>query len=55
MIEEVQSWLSQLLEEQTKNAREVGEVFTDYFGENLVDVSIPTIDQFVENYGDLRL
>jgi len=55
MIEEVQSWLSQLLEEQTKNAREVGEVFTDYFGENLVDVSIPTVDQFVQSNNGLRL
>lgn len=55
MREEVQSWLSQLVDEHTKNAREVGEVFTDYFGENLVDVKAITVESFTTAYRDLCL
>lgn len=47
MTEEVRDWLVQLCKTKLQNAIQVGDVIKDYFGEPLVDVQIPDIDNFL--------
>lgn len=55
MKEEIHTWLTQLYAEKTSRAEEVGEVFNDYFGEPLVDVQKPDIENFIDNYSSFRV
>lgn len=47
MNQELKEWLTTIINEEETNAIQVGEVVSDYFGEELVDVQIPDIDETI--------
>lgn len=47
MNQELKEWLTTIINEEEINAIQVGEVISDYFGEELVDVQIPDIDETI--------
>lgn len=47
MNQELKEWLTTIINEKETNAIQVGEVISDYFGEELVDVQIPDIDETI--------
>ena len=48
MNQELKEWLTTIINEEETNAIQVGEVISDYFGEELVDVQIPDVDEIIE-------
>lgn len=55
MKEEIHDWLTRFYESKIPRAEEVGEVFKDYFGEPLVDVQKPNIEDFISCYSDFKI
>lgn len=55
MKDEVRTLLSDMLEEQLERVNQVGEVFTDYFGEPLVDVQKVSLAAFTDIYSDRNI
>lgn len=47
MNQELKEWLTTIINEEETNAIQVGEVISDYFGEELVDVQIPDVDETI--------
>lgn len=47
MNQELKEWLTTIINEKETNAIQVGEVVSDYFGEELVDVQIPDVDETI--------
>lgn len=48
MNEEIREWLTEQLKEGLHRVLQVGEVITDYFGEELVDVQIPDLNHCLD-------
>lgn len=47
MNQELKEWLTTIINEEETNAVQVGEIVSDYFGEELVDVQIPDVDETI--------
>lgn len=48
MNEELEKWLTEITSEELSNALQVGEVISDYFGEELVDVQLPSNEDTIK-------
>lgn len=55
MKDEILTWLTQTYEAATQRVDQVGEVFTDYFGESLVDVQKPALEEFIQLVSSLQV
>lgn len=52
MEEKAKEWLTGIVKSKLSRIIQVGEVFTDYFGENLVDVQLPNIEALLHSIYD---